>query len=78
MFIWGVYFLYAGFQVVGNKLIQFKYYAGGGKKKDPCRNRGRLPKLTAYEKNLNFIFYCSKPNKANAVPIHLNALLINL
>jgi len=30
------------------------------KKKGPCRNRGRLPKLTAYEKNLNFnivVFY---------------------
>jgi len=25
------------------------------KKKGPCRNKGRLPKLTAYEKNLNFL-----------------------
>ena len=24
--------------------------------KGPCRNRGRLPKLTAYEKKLNLIF----------------------
>ena len=29
---------------------------GDAQKKGPCRNRGRLPKLTAYEKNLNFIF----------------------
>ena len=42
---------------------------GDAQKKGPCRNRGRLPKLTAYEKILNyFVVVCSVYRYANQMP----------